>query len=141
MPGDSCALADAQVAGHTDLYCTSVTNAALLLQQGRIRPIGVTSIKRSPVLPNLPTAAEAGVPGYEFITWHGILAPKATPHGIVNKLNSEINRIMQLADVKERLDALSLEYTPNTPAQFAAAIKKEIPRYAEMVKQSGAKAD
>ena len=68
-------------------------------------------------------------------------APAGTPPAIVARLNSEINRVMQLADVKERLDALSLEFTPNTPAQFAAVLKDEIPRYAQMVKQSGAKAD
>jgi tripartite-type tricarboxylate transporter receptor subunit TctC len=109
-----------------------------------VRPIAVTTAKRSAILPNVPTVGEsgiAGMAGFADHTWFSFFAPTGTPPAIVAKLNTEINRIMLLPDVKERLDALSLEFTPNTPAQFAAVIKEEIARYALMVKQSGAKAD
>lgn len=120
---------------------TSMPPAVPHVKANRVRPIAVTTAKRSAILPNVPTVAESGFAGFNDHTWFSFFAPAATPAAIVNKLNTEISRIMQLADVKERLDALSLEFTPNTPAQFAAAIKEEIPRYASMVKQSGAKAD
>lgn len=134
----------AVVGNQVPIASTSMPPAVPHVKANRVRPIVVTTAKRSAILPGVPTVAESGVPGtagFDDHTWFSFFAPAGTPAAIVNKLNSEINRIMQLADVKERLDALSLEYTPNTPAQFAAAIKKEIPRYAEMVKQSGAKAD
>lgn len=111
------------------------------VQTGRLRFLGVGSIKRYTRMPNLPTIAESGVKGYEAEQWYGVVAPAGTPPAIVSKLNSEINRVMQMPDVKEKLDALSLEFTPNTPAQFAGVIKEEIARYATMVKLSGAKAD
>lgn len=120
---------------------TSMPPAVPHVKANRVRPIAVTTAKRSAILPNVPTVAESGFAGFNDHTWFSFFAPVGTPPAIVNKLNSEINRVMQLPDVKERLDALSLEFAPNTPAQFAAAIKEEIARYATMVKQSGAKAD
>jgi tripartite-type tricarboxylate transporter receptor subunit TctC len=83
----------------------------------------------------------AGTAGFADHTWFSFFAPAGTPPAIVSKLNSEINRVMVMPDVKEKLDALSLEFTPNTSVQFAAVIKEEIARYATMVKLSGAKAD
>ena len=120
---------------------TSMPPAVPHVKANRIRPIAVTTAKRSAILPNVPTVAESGFAGFNDHTWFSFFAPAGTPPAIVGKLNSEINRIMLLPDVKERLDALSLEYTPNTPVQFAAVIREEITRYAAMVKQSGAKVD
>ncbi len=120
---------------------TSMPPAVPHVKANRIRPIAVTTAKRSAILPNVPTVAESGFAGFNDHTWFSFFAPAGTPPAIVNRLNSEINRVMQLPDVKERLDALSLEFAPNTPAQFAAVIREEIARYAGMVKQSGAKAD
>lgn len=120
---------------------TSMPPAVPHVKANRIRPIAVTTAKRSAILPNVPTVAESGFAGFNDHTWFSFFAPAGTPPAIVGKLNSEINRIMLLPDVKERLDALSLEYTPNTSAQFAAVIREEITRYAAMVKQSGAKVD
>ena len=131
----------AVVGNQVPIASTSMPPAVPHVKANRIRPIAVTTAKRSAILPNVPTVAESGIAGFNDHTWFSFFAPAGTPAAIVNKLNAEINRVMQLADVKERLDALSLEFTPNTPAQFALTIKEEIPRYATMVKQSGAKAD
>ena len=134
----------AVVGNQVPIASTSMPPAVPHVKAGRVRPIAVTTAKRSAILPNVPTVAESGIvelKGFNDHTWFSFFAPAGTPAAIVNKLNSEINRVLQAPDVKEKLDALSLEFTSNTPAQFAAAIKDEIPRYAVMVKQSGAKAD
>lgn len=131
----------AVVGNQVPIASTSMPPAVPHVKANRVRPIAVTTAKRSAILPNVATVAESGFAGFADHTWFSFFAPAGTPPAIVGKLNSEINRIMQLADVKERLDALSLEFTSNTPAQFANVIKEEIERYAKMVKQSGAKAD
>jgi tripartite-type tricarboxylate transporter receptor subunit TctC len=111
------------------------------VQSGRVRPIAVTTIARSSILPNVPTVAESGFAGFDDHTWFSFFAPAGTPPAIVGRLNKEITRILQQPDVKERLDAQSLVFTPNTPQQFAATLKAEVKRYAVMVKESGARAD
>ena len=131
----------ALVGNQVPIAATSMPPAVPHVKANRVRPIAVTTAKRSGILPNVPTVAESGFAGFADHTWFSFFAPAGIPPAIVAKLNSEINRVMQLPDVKERLDALSLEFTPNSPAQFAATIREEIPRYAQMVKQSGAKAD
>ncbi len=120
---------------------TSMPPAVPHLQAGRVKPIAVTTIRRSAILPNVPTVAESGFPGFDDHTWFSFFAPAGTPAAIVTRLNKEINRILQEPDVKSRLDAQSLVFAPNTPQQFAAALKVEVARYAQMVKESGAKAD
>ena len=131
----------AVVGNQVPIASTSMPPAVPHVKANRVRPIAVTTARRSAILPNVPTVAESGFAGFADHTWFSFFAPAGTPPAIVARLNAEINRVMQLPDVKERLDALSLEFTPNTPAQFAATIREEIPRYAQMVKQSGAKAD
>ncbi len=131
----------AVVGNQVPIASTSLPPAVPHIKANRVRPIAVTTAKRSAILPAVPTVGESGFPGFADHTWFSFFAPAATPPAIVAKLNSEINRVMQMPDVKEKLDALSLEFTANTSAQFAGVIKAEIERYAKMVKQSGAKAD
>ncbi len=131
----------AVVGNQVPIAFTSMPPAVPHVKAHRVRPIAVTTAKRSALLPEVPTVAESGFVGFADHTWFSFFAPAGTPPAIVAKLNAEINRVMQLPDVKERLAALSLEFTPNTSAQFAAVIQQEIARYAQMVKQSGAKAD
>ena len=134
--------AAAAVAGNqVQVGATSMPPAIPHLQSGRVKPIAVTTIKRSPILPNVPTVAESGFPGFDDHTWFSFFAPAGTPPAVVNRLNKEINRILQLPEVKSRLDAQSLVFASNTPQQFAAVLKAEVARYAKMVKESGAKAD
>ena len=131
----------AVVGNQVPIASTSMPPAVPHVKANRVRPIAVTTAKRSAILPNVPTVAESGFAGFDDHTWFSFFAPAGTPPAIVAKLNNEINRVMQLTDVKERLNVLSLEFTPNTSAQFSALLKAEIERYAKMVKQSGAKAD
>jgi len=111
------------------------------VQGGKLRALGVTSAKRSPAAPDIPTIAESGVPGYEVDSWFGILAPAGTPKEIVAKLNAEIVKILQMPDVKERLAGQGAVPVGNTPEQFAEHIRKETAKWAKVVKASGAKVD
>ena len=131
----------AVVGNQVPVACTSMPPAVPHVQAGRLRPIAVTTAERSRVLPKVATVAESGFPGFDDYTWFSFFAPAGTPAAIVTRLNKEINRILQEPDVKSRLDAQSLVFAPNTPQQFAAGLKVEVARYAQMVKESGAKAD
>ncbi len=109
------------------------------VHNGRLRALAVTSEKRSPTLPELPTVAEAGVPTFEAMTWHGIVAPAATPPAIVEKSNTEINAALASPEVRERLAAQGAEPQHGTPAEFAAYLRREIPKWTKVVRDSGAK--
>ncbi|MNC88441.1 Tripartite tricarboxylate transporter family receptor [compost metagenome] len=101
----------------------------------------MTGAKRSSALPDLPTIAEAGVPGYEASTWNGIVAPAGVPKAIVTKLNAEINKVLNSATIKARFAAIGAEPTVGTPEQFRDLIRKENAKWAEVIKRSGAKID
>lgn len=92
-------------------------------------------------MPDLPTVAEAGVSGFEATTWHGVVAAAGTPEPLITRLNAEINRVLRLADVRERLTGQGAEISGGTPQEFAAYIQREIPKWAKVVKDSGARAD
>jgi tripartite-type tricarboxylate transporter receptor subunit TctC len=93
----------------------------------------VTSARRSPSLPDLPTVAEAGVPGYEAIAWYGVLVPARTPEAIVSRLNHDIASVMKMHDVEARVEGVGANATTSTPAQFAALLKNDIARWAKVV--------
>jgi tripartite-type tricarboxylate transporter receptor subunit TctC len=104
------------------------------IQGGKLRALGVTTARRVAAVKDLPTIAEAGVPGFEATTWHGVLTTAGTPTTIVNKLNAEINRTLQMPDVREKLAALGAEIVGGTPKEFADHIAREIPKWAKVVK-------
>jgi tripartite-type tricarboxylate transporter receptor subunit TctC len=106
------------------------------VKAGKIRALAVSPIKRSPAVPELPTVAEAGVPGYDSGAWFGLVAPASTPKAVVDKLGSETARILRLPDVSQRLSELGAEPVGGTPAQFAAHIKSEIAKWAKVVKEA-----
>ena len=131
----------ALLSGEVDLYFATVPAAMPLVSANKLRALGVTSARRSPLMPNVPTIAEAGLQGYETSTWHGILVPAATPAEIVTRLNAEIARILAQPDVKERLVGQGLDPVGGTADQFGAYIKAEIVKWARVVKASGARAE
>jgi tripartite-type tricarboxylate transporter receptor subunit TctC len=108
------------------------------VKAGKLRILGVSSAKRSSALPDVPTIAEAGVPGFETTAWWAVFAPARTPKEIVTKLNTEIVKIMRSPDVKKRLHALDIEPIGSTPDQLAAHVKTETGKWARAVKFSGA---
>jgi tripartite-type tricarboxylate transporter receptor subunit TctC len=106
-------------------------------QAGRVRALGVSGVKRSPAAPELPTIAEAGVPGYEAANWYGIAAPAGTPRAIVATLNAEIARILALPEVRARLLNLGMEPETSTPNDYAQYLKHEVSKWARVVKFGG----
>ena len=131
----------AAVGGQTQISSTSMPPAVPQIKAGKLRAIAVTSAQRSPALPDVPTVNEQGFQGFDDLTWFGFFAPAGTPADVVSRLNAAMNRIFDLPDVKERLGQLGLESRRNTPAEFAAFVREEVPKWAQAVKESGAKAD
>jgi len=129
------------LAGRAD--ATSGANIAMLAfkDDPRVRLLGVTTAKRSRFLPDVPTFAESGLPGYDFDSWLGILAPVATPKDILNRLNAEVDKLMLKPEVLERLYKLGIEPTPLSVDQFNAVLDADYVRMAELVKIAGAKSD
>jgi tripartite-type tricarboxylate transporter receptor subunit TctC len=127
------------IAGQITMMITGMTALMPHVKSGKLKLLGVATLKRLPSMPDVPTIAETGVPGFDANQWYGVLAPAATPRDIVMKLNTEIVRILRRPDVKERLAADGAEPIGNTPEEFGAFIKTEIARWAPVVKASGAK--
>lgn len=125
------------IAGQNQLMFATSLSVQPHIKSARLRALAVTTAKRSRLMPELPTIAEAGVPGFEAMTWHGVLTTGGTPPAIVNKLNAEINRILQLPDVRERLGSLGAEIIGGTPQEFADHIKREIPKWAKVIRDAG----
>jgi len=125
------------VAGHVQFFFMNPLVAVTNVKSGRLRALAVTSLTRNPALPDTPTVAESGVPGFENITWHSILVPAGTPKPIVKRLNAELVKIVNLPDVKERFLGLGLTPVGSTPEQMSALIKAESLQYGKLVKQIG----
>lgn len=127
--------------GRVELMFDFLSSSLAQIKSQKLKALGVTSPKRSPILPNVPTIAEAGVPGYEVYASFGVLAPAGTPAAIVAKLRAEIVKLLGSAEMKEILTAQGADAIGDTPEQFAASLKKEIERWADVVKASGARVD
>jgi len=112
-----------------------------LVREGKLRALAVTTLKRSSAVPELPTIAESGFPGFESTGWNGLLAPARTPATILRKLHLETVKALALPDVRAKLADLGVEGIGNSPDEFAAVIKSEIPKWAKVIKESGMKAD
>jgi tripartite-type tricarboxylate transporter receptor subunit TctC len=122
------------LAGQVQALFSIALSAMPQIRAGRVRALAITSAKRSPVAPELPTVAEAALPGFEVIGWFGWLAPAATPRPIVERLHTEIVRVLKLPDVRERLLSQSTEPVGNTPQEFAAFIKAEHAKWAKVIR-------
>src|SRR6266581_8174432 len=131
----------AAVAGQTQISSTSMPPAVPQIKAGKLRPIAVTSAQRSPAIPDVPTVNEQGFKDFDDLTWFGFFAPAGTPAEVASRLNSEINRILEMPDIKEKLGQFGLDSRHNASAEFAVFIREEIPKWAHAVQVSGAKAD
>lgn len=127
--------------GQVQLVVIGIPAAAPHIRAGRLRALAVVAPQRSPSLPDVPTVAEAGLPNFEVSTWYGVLAPAGTPRAIINRLNTELVKIMQVPELKERLAAMATDPVTSTPEEFAELIKQEISRWAKVVREAGLKAD
>jgi len=119
----------------------SVSNVLPLAREGKLRALAVTSLRRSSAAPELPTIAESGYPGFEVTVWFGLLAPARTPATIMSKLHLETVKALALSDFRGKLADLGLEGIGNSPNEFAAVIKSEIPKWAKVIKEAGIKPD
>ena len=138
--GSAPALTDL-IGGQVQLMFDSMPSAMPHVKASKLRPLAVTTAKRSAAVPDLPTVAEAGVPGYDISTWYGLWAPKGAPRDITERIASETAKILKLPDVRERYAALGAEPVGSTPDEFAAYCRSELTKWAKIVKESGAKAD
>ena len=126
--------------GNVDFYMASVPSVQAHVASGKLRLLATTGSKRSPIFPKVPTVAES-FPGFEAVTWFGILAPAGTPPPIVTKLNAEINKVLHAPDVRKTIEQDGGEIMGGSPEQFAALIRSEIATWATVVRDSGAKVD
>jgi tripartite-type tricarboxylate transporter receptor subunit TctC len=129
------------IAGHVDLMFESLQSIAPFARDGKVRALGVSGAARSPAFPELPTIAEAGVPGYLAPTWTGVIAPAGIPRPIVDRLNAAINRALASEAFKEKFAKIGDEPAGGTPEEFAATIKADSAKWEEVVRRSGARLD
>jgi tripartite-type tricarboxylate transporter receptor subunit TctC len=138
--GNAAALLDL-VAGRVQMMFSNMLTAMPHVRAGKLRAIGISSAKRSPQAPDLPTIAESGLPGFSAVPWYGVLGPAALPRPIVNKINSEIAHALAERDMQERFVAQGIDLQSSTPEQFGALIKSEVVKWRKVVRDAGAKVD
>lgn len=142
VPFKAIAAATSEViAGRVQVTFDNLASMTPHVKAGRVRALGVTSLKRTPALPDLPTISESGLPGFEVTTWSGVVVPAGVPKPIVQKLNVEINKALVSASVQERLGGNGYDLPGGTSEQFAALIKREMVKWGDVIKRTGAKPD
>jgi tripartite-type tricarboxylate transporter receptor subunit TctC len=129
------------MAGNIDMMFDNISSIGPHAKAGRVKGIAVSGPRRSPVFPDLPTVAEAGVPGYETVAWGGVIGPARLPAEVVQKLHQEIKKALASPNVQERYKQLDTETDGGTPEEFMALVKRETPKWAEVIRRSGAKVD
>ena len=137
--GDAPAIVDL-LGGQIDMYASTVTGLIAHVKSGKLRPLGVTSSKRAASLPDVPTIAEAGVPGYELTSWYGILAPGRTPPAIVKKLNDAIVRVVAMPEMQREMLEGGSDPSSNSPEEFSSMISRDVAKYTKLVKDFELKA-
>lgn len=127
--------------GRVTMMFDNMPSSLPLVKEGKLRALGVTSARRSPAAPEIPTLAEQGLAGFEAVSWFALFAPAGTPKPVVDKLQAEVKRVLELPEVANKLAESGLEPVGSTPAELAAYQRAEILKWAKVVKQSGARAD
>ncbi len=128
-------------AGRLSVAFSTALSVVPFVNGGRLRAIAVTSAKRSSFMPDLPTVAESGLPGYEAGSWYGVVAPANTPRPVISRLHAEIVKVLVLPDVRDRLVSQGIDPVGNTPDEFAAYLKSEIGKWAKIIKSTGVTAE
>lgn len=129
------------IAGNTQVMLGSLVQTLPQIKSGKLKALGVGGARRSPTLPEVPTIAEAGVPGYEAVNWWGIIAPAGSPAAVVNRLHKELGSIAQTADMQKRFEAEAVEAVQMSTSDFAQYIERETVKWARVVKEAGIKAE
>jgi len=129
------------VAGRVQIMFSNMLTSMPHVRAGKLRAIGISSARRSPQAPDLPTIAESGLPGFSAMPWYGALGPAGLPRPIVNKVNSEITRALAHADMQKRFVAQGIDLQSSTPEQFSALIKSEVVKWRKVVRDAGATVD
>jgi len=129
------------IAGQVDVMFDNTPNVIGHVRAGKMRALAVTTAQRSPLAPEIPTVAEAGVPGYDQTAWFGVLAPAGTPRDIIGRLNTEIIKVLNSADVKERFAKQGVEVRTSTPEQFSAFLNSDVARWGKVIRDAGIKSD
>ena len=127
--------------GRVSYMGTSLASANQFVREGKIRAIATTGVKRARLLPDVPTIAEQGYPGFESVSWLGMLAPARVPRPIIDRLNKEIVAVLQSPEVQKMVLAEGGETVPGTPEEFAAFLKSELPKWAQVIKKAGITAE
>jgi tripartite-type tricarboxylate transporter receptor subunit TctC len=128
------------LAGRLTMSFANILNALPLVREGKLRAFAVTSRQRSGAAPDMPTMAEIGYPGFEAVPWFGLMAPAGTLQAVIDKVHHETARVLALPEMRKRMAELGVDLIGNTPAEFAAAIKAEIPQWAAVIKSAGIRA-
>jgi tripartite-type tricarboxylate transporter receptor subunit TctC len=138
--GNAAAMTDV-IGGQIEMLFDQMATAVPHVKGGQVRALAVTTSKRSPALPDVPTVAESGVPGYECTAWFGLVGPAGMPKALVERINSSVRVVLARPDVQKQLAEQGLELTPGTPDEFASTMKKEMVKWAGVIKQAGIRAD
>ncbi|MEP7183052.1 MAG: tripartite tricarboxylate transporter substrate-binding protein [Betaproteobacteria bacterium] len=138
--GTALSLADL-MSGQVAMLFDSLVSALPHVKSGKLKALAVTGAKRSPLVPELPTVAESGVPGFVSDTYFGVFVSAGTPPEVVAKLNAEVNAALKAPDFRERLAGLGADAVGGTPAEFAATVKSETAKWAKVIRESGVKAE
>ncbi len=141
VPFSPSAAVTAVLGNQAPMGITSMPMALTHVRSGKLTAIAVTTSRRVSSLPEVPTVGESGFPGFEDTTWFAFFARTGPPTAIVSRLNAELTRALELADVKEKFASLNIEFTRNTPAEFADMVRKEIAKYGKAIRETGAKAE
>jgi len=138
--GSAPALADL-MAGQTSVMFDNLPSSIAFVRSGKLRPIAITTLKRSPELPDVPTIAESGVPGFDASSWFGLLAPAGTPPAVIKRIDDALLKVMTTTDLSKKIVEQGGEPAAETPDKFAAFIRSETTKWAQVVKASGASVD
>jgi tripartite-type tricarboxylate transporter receptor subunit TctC len=121
--------------GEIAITYPNISEAVPHVKTGRLRALGVTGTRRSAALPEVPTIAESGVPGYEFVTWHGVLAPRGTPGEIVALLNGKLRDVRRSPELSARFAQMGLDVIASTPGEFSAHLKSELEKWGKLIRE------